>query len=195
MALQQQLGRTSRTPRWALAYKFAPRLATTRVLAIGAQVGRTGAVTPVAQFEPTELAGVTVRNASLHNWGLLAERDVRVGDEVEIQRAGDVIPEVVRVFTDRRTADSLATSPPTHCPSCGGELHLDGKFLYCSALDCRDQLVGRIVHLAGRRAFDIEGLGPKQVEQLVAAGLVTSIEDVFALGDRGEFSDRVSGKL
>ena len=184
MALQQQLGRTSRTPRWALAYKFAPRLATTRVLAIGAQVGRTGAVTPVAQFEPTELAGVTVRNASLHNWGLLAERDVRVGDEVEIQRAGDVIPEVVRVFADRRPADSVPTSPPTRCPSCGGELHLDGKFLYCSALDCRDQLVGRIVHLAGRRAFDIEGLGPKQVEQLVAAGLVTSIEDVFALAPK-----------
>lgn len=186
LAQQQQLGRTSRTPRWALAYKFAPRLATTRVLAIGAQVGRTGAVTPVAQFEPTELAGVTVRNASLHNWGLLAERDVRVGDEVEIQRAGDVIPEVVRVFTERRSADSVPTSPPTRCPSCGGELHLDGKFLYCSALDCKDQLVGRIVHLAGRRAFDIEGLGPKQVEQLVAAGHVQSLEDVFTLAAKKE---------
>lgn len=181
LELQAKLGRTSRTPRWALAYKFAPRLATTRVVKIGAQVGRTGAVTPVAHLEPTELAGVTVRNASLHNWGLLAERDVREGDWVEIQRAGDVIPEVVRVFTERRPADSVPTAPPTQCPSCGGELHLEGKFLYCIDLDCKDQLVGRIVHLAGRRAFDIEGLGPKQAEQLAAAGLVKSLEDVFTL--------------
>jgi DNA ligase (NAD+) len=182
--LQQKLGRTSRTPRWALAYKFAPRLATTRVLKIDAQVGRTGAVTPVANLEPTDLAGVTVRNASLHNWGLLAERDVREGDFVEIQRAGDVIPEVVRVFTDRRAKGSRPAVPPTRCPVCGGELHAEGKFLYCSDLDCKAQLVGRIVHLAGRRAFDVEGLGPKQVEQLAQAGIVKSLEDVFALGAR-----------
>jgi DNA ligase (NAD+) len=186
MSLQARLGRTSRTPRWALAYKFAPRVATTRVQKIGAQVGRTGAVTPVAQFEPTELAGVTVRNASLHNWALLAERDVREGDWVEIQRAGDVIPEVVRVFADRRAADSVPAAPPTHCPGCGAELHAEGKFLYCSDLDCKAQLVGRIVHLAGRRAFDLEGLGPKQVEQLVAAGLVRSVEDVFTLAAKKE---------
>jgi len=184
MALQQRLGRTSRTPRWALAYKFAPRLATTRVLRIGAQVGRTGAVTPVAQLEPVDLAGVTVRNASLHNWALLAERDVRAGDTVEIQRAGDVIPEIVRVLPDRRPADAAPAAPPASCPSCGGALHREGKFLYCSDLDCKDQLVGRIVHLAGRRAFDLEGLGPRQVEQLVAAGLVGSVEDVFALAGK-----------
>lgn len=178
---QTQLGRTSRTPRWALAYKFAPRLAQTRVLAIGAQVGRTGAVTPVAHLEPVDLAGVTVRNASLHNWALLKERDVRQGDLVEIQRAGDVIPEVVRVIADARPHDSQPATPPASCPSCDGPLQEEGKFVYCSNLDCPDQLVGRIVHLAGRRAFDIEGLGPKQVEQLVAARLVASVEDVFAL--------------
>ncbi len=181
---QQQLGRTSRTPRWALAYKFAPRLATTRVLAIGAQVGRTGAVTPVAHLEPVDLVGVTVRNASLHNWALLAERDVRAGDWVEIQRAGDVIPEVVRVHLDRRPADSVPPAPPSACPACQGPLQQEGKFVYCGNLDCTAQLVGRIVHLAGRRAFDIEGLGPKQVEQLVEAKLVASIEDVFALTDK-----------
>ncbi|MCA8976997.1 MAG: NAD-dependent DNA ligase LigA, partial [Planctomycetes bacterium] len=164
-----------------LAYKFAPRLARTRVLKIDAQVGRTGAVTPVANLEPVDLAGVTVRNASLHNWALLAERDVREGDTVEIQRAGDVIPEVVRVFTEERAADSVRAAPPSHCPACGGELHTEGKFVYCGDLDCKAQLQGRIVHLAGRRAFDIEGLGPKQVEQLIASGLVKSIEDVFAL--------------
>lgn len=179
--LQAQLGRTSRTPRWALAYKFAPRVATTRVLGIGAQVGRTGAVTPVAHLEPVDLAGVTVRNASLHNWALLAERDVREGDLVEIQRAGDVIPEIVRVFPEHRPSGSRPAHPPKHCPTCGGPLHVEGKFVYCVDLDCKDQLVGRIVHLAGRRAFDIEGLGPKQVEQLVQAGLVASVEDVFTL--------------
>jgi DNA ligase (NAD+) len=181
---QQQLGRTSRTPRWALAYKFAPRLATTRVLHIDAQVGRTGAVTPVANLEPVEVAGVTVRNASLHNWALLAERDVRAGDVVEIQRAGDVIPEIVRVFVEHRGPDSHPATPPATCPACGGPLQPEGKFLYCSNLDCTAQLVGRIVHLAGRRAFDIEGLGPKQVEQLVAAKLVASVEDVFTLAGK-----------
>ncbi|HEU4417759.1 MAG TPA: NAD-dependent DNA ligase LigA [Planctomycetota bacterium] len=182
--LQQKLGRTSRTPRWALAYKFAPRLAKTRVLKIGAQVGRTGAVTPVAQLEPTELAGVTVRNASLHNWALLAERDIREGDVVEIQRAGDVIPEVVRVFAEQRGPDSRPFAPPTVCPTCGGPLEVEGKLLFCGNLDCKDQLVGRIVHLAGRRAFDIEGLGPKQIEQLAQAGLVTTLEHVFTLALR-----------
>ncbi len=181
---QQQLGRTSRTPRWALAYKFLPRLAQTRVLRIGAQVGRTGAVTPVAHLQAVDLAGVTVRNASLHNWALLAERDVRAGDLVEIQRAGDVIPEVVRVLLDQRPADSTPAAPPAACPACGGALLMEGKFLYCGNLDCKDQLVGRIVHLAERRAFDIEGLGPKQVEQLVQAKLVTAVEHVFALAPK-----------
>ena len=181
---QQQLGRNSRTPRWALAYKFAPRIGQTRVLAIGAQVGRTGAVTPVAHLEPIELAGVTVRNASLHNWALLQERDVRAGDTVLVQRAGDVIPEVVRVLPEHRPADAAPASPPSQCPACQGPLQQEGKFVYCSNLDCAAQLVGRIVHLAGRRAFDIEGLGPKQVEQLVAARLVTSLEDVFALAGK-----------
>lgn len=181
---QLQLGRTSRTPRWALAYKFAPRLATTRVVRIGAQVGRTGAVTPVAHLEPVDLAGVTVRNASLHNWALLAERDVRAGDLVEIQRAGDVIPEVVRVLLDQRPASATPAAPPAACPACDGPLQQEGKFVYCSNLDCEAQLVGRIVHLAGRRAFDVEGLGPKQVEQLVQGRLVTSVEDVFALASK-----------
>jgi len=186
LELQQLLGRTSRTPRWALAYKFAPRLARSRVEKIGAQVGRTGAVTPVAHLEPTELAGVTVRNASLHNWALLAERDVREQDAVEIQRAGDVIPEVVRVFVDERGPDSKPATPPTECPACDGPLQPEGKFLYCGNIDCPAQIVGRIVHLASRRAFDIEGLGPKQVEQLVAAQLIASVEDVFALRPKHE---------
>ena len=183
---QQQLGRTARAPRWALAYKFAPRLATTEVLAIDAQVGRTGAITPVANLAPTDLAGVTVRNASLHNWGLLAERDVRVGDTVEIQRAGDVIPEVVRVFLEKRPDNSKPAKAPKKCPVCSGTVELDGKFLYCVNLDCSAQLRGRVVHLAARRALDIEGLGKKQVDQLQTAGILRRIEDVFTLDQRRE---------
>ena len=183
---QQKLGRTSRTPRWALAYKFAPRIGTTKLIGIGCQVGRTGAITPVAHLEPIELAGVTVRNASLHNWALVAERDIREGDIVEVQRAGDVIPEVVRAFPERRGADSKPASPPVHCPSCKAALETEGKFVYCVNLECPDQLRGRIVHLAERRALDIEGLGPKQVEQLLAAGIVRGIEDVFTLADKKE---------
>lgn len=184
--LQDRLGRTARAPRWALAFKFVAQKAITRVRAIGANVGRTGAVTPVAHLEPVALAGVTVQNASLHNWGLLHKRDVRAGDTVEIQRAGDVIPEVVRVLAEQRPPDSQPTAAPTHCPTCQGELEPEGAFLYCVNLDCPDQLRGRIVHLASRRALDIEGLGPKQVGQLLEAGVLRSVEDVFALPERRE---------
>lgn len=182
--LQNRAGRTARTPRWALAYKFAPRIAMTRIESIGAQVGRTGAVTPVARLEPVALAGVTVSNATLHNWDLLAERDVREGDWVEIQRAGDVIPEVVRVILDKRPAHSEPKQPPRECPTCGTELEPEGAFRYCVNLECPDQLRGRIVHLCSRRALDIEGLGPKQVAQLIDAGIVEKVEDVFALPAR-----------
>ncbi|GAB4143152.1 MAG: NAD-dependent DNA ligase LigA [Planctomycetota bacterium] len=182
--LQNRVGRTSRTPRWALAYKFAPRIGRTRVLAIEAQVGRTGAVTPVAVLEPVELAGVTVRHATLHNWGLLSERDVRVGDEVDVQRAGDVIPEIVRVHAGSRREGSAPPAPPSSCPVCGGALDREGAFLYCVNLECKDQRTGRVVHLASRKALDIGGLGPRQVEQLYEAGLLKSLEDVFRLPAR-----------
>lgn len=178
-ALQRRLGRTARAPRWVLAYKFAPRRATTNVLAIAAQVGRTGAVTPVAHLEPVELAGVTVKRATLHNWGLVAERDIRAGDTVEIERAGDVIPEVIR--TVGRPKATEPTPVPTHCPTCGSALETEGKFVYCVDVECADQIRGRIVHLAGRRALDIEGLGPEKVDQLVEAGLLKHPEDIFRL--------------
>ncbi len=182
--LQRRLGRTARTPRWMLAYKFTPRQATTRIADIVAQVGRTGVVTPVADLEPVELAGVTVRRATLHNWGLVAERDVRAGDVVDIERAGDVIPAVVLVHKERRKRDSKPTEPPKRCPTCKSELESEGAFLHCVNVDCADQLRGRIVHLASRRALDIERLGPKNVDQLMEAGLLTTLEDVFTLPDK-----------
>ncbi len=181
---QHRLGRTARAPRWALAFKFAPRRATTRVLGITAQVGRTGKITPVAELEPVEIAGVTVRRATLHNWGLLDERDVRVDDHVEIERAGDVIPAVVEVHSDKRDKKSRKQKPPTECPTCASALEPEGAFLYCINLDCPDQLKGRIVHFASRRALDIRRLGEKYVDQLIDAGLVKRLEDVYTLPDR-----------
>ncbi|MEM7204655.1 MAG: NAD-dependent DNA ligase LigA [Planctomycetota bacterium] len=186
LELQQKLGRTARAPRWVLAYKFAARKADTRVHAILSQVGRTGAITPVAELDPVELAGVTVRRASLHNWQLLRERDVREGDWVLVQRAGDVIPEVVEVYTDRRSADSKPPATPTTCPSCGAPPEQEGAHLYCVNLDCPAQLKARIVHLASRRALDIDRLGPKYVDQLVEAGILRAVEDVFTLDECGD---------
>jgi DNA ligase (NAD+) len=184
--LQRRLGRTARSPRWALAYKFTAKRGDTVVLNIRSQVGRTGAVTPVAELQPIDLAGVTVKRASLHNWALLAERDVRVGDHVEIQRAGDVIPEVVRVHVEKRGPDSAPVVPPERCPVCASALQSEGAHLYCVNVDCPAQLMGRVVHLAGRRALNIDRLGPKYIEQLMAAGLLTSLEDVFALPGKRE---------
>jgi DNA ligase (NAD+) len=182
--LQRRLGRTAKTPRWALAYKFAPRRATTRIREITAQVGRTGAVTPVAELEPVDIGGVTVRRATLHNWTLLAARDVRVDDVVEVERAGDVIPAVVEVLRSERGVESQPTRPPAHCPTCGSALEAGGTFLYCQNLECRDQLRGRVVHLASRRALDIEGLGPERVDRLMSAGVIARLEDVFTLADK-----------
>ena len=182
--LQRRLGRTARTPRWMLAFKFPPRRGTTRVERIVAQVGRTGVVTPVAELEPVELAGVTVRRATLHNWGLLAERDVREGDVVDVERAGDVIPAVVHVHVDRRAKSSKPVEPPTTCPTCGSELEAEGAFLHCVNVECPDTLKGRVAHFASRRAMDIEGLGEKSVDQLMDAGLLQRLEDVFRLPER-----------
>jgi DNA ligase (NAD+) len=164
-----------------LAFKFPPRRGTTRVERIVAQVGRTGKVTPVAELAPVELAGVTVSRATLHNWGLLAERDVREGDEVEVERAGDVIPAVVKVHVDKRGKDSKPVQAPTTCPTCAQPLESEGAFLHCVNLECPDTLRARIVHFASRRALDLERLGTKNVDQLVAAGLLKRLEDVYGL--------------
>jgi DNA ligase (NAD+) len=184
LELQRRLGRTARSPRWMLALKFAPRRALTKVERILAQVGRTGAVTPVAELSPVELAGVTVKRATLHNWGLMQERDVREGDTVEIERAGDVIPEVVTVLKKKRGKKSSAFPTPKACPVCNSKLEPEGAFLYCVNVECPDQIKGRIVHMASRRALDIDRLGPKYVDQLLEVGLLQRPEDVFSLADK-----------
>jgi DNA ligase (NAD+) len=180
---QAELGQVSRSPRWAIAYKFPPRQATTEVLAIEANVGRTGALTPVAKLRPVHVGGVTVTSASLHNQDEVERKDVRVGDSVVIQRAGDVIPQIVSVVLARRPARTRRWRLPAQCPVCRAPtVRLEGEVVTrCPNLDCPAQLKNNLLHLAHRGALDIEGLGEKLVDQLVERALVRRLSDVFAL--------------
>lgn len=182
--LQQALGFVSRAPRWALAHKFPAQEELTRVVDIEVQVGRTGALTPVARLEPVFVGGVTVTNATLHNEDEVRRKDVRIGDTVIVRRAGDVIPEVVRVVTERRPAHAQVFRMPTHCPVCGSDVtRIEGESVArCSGgLICSAQRKQSIKHFASRRAMDIEGLGDKLVDQLVAVGMVDSVADLYTL--------------
>jgi len=182
--LQRQLGFVSRAPRWAIAHKFPAEEALTTVLGIEFQVGRTGALTPVARLAPTFVGGVTVSNATLHNIDEMTRKDVRVGDTVVIRRAGDVIPEVVRVLLERRVAGARAIELPTHCPVCGSPVvrESDQAVARCSGgRTCPAQRKEEIKHFASRRALDIQGLGDKLVEQLVDRDWVRTPADLFEL--------------
>ena len=178
------VGQVSRAPRWALAYKFPAQEALTRVAGIDVQVGRTGALTPVARLEPVVVGGVTVTNATLHNQDEIDRRDVRVGDTVWVRRAGDVIPEVIRVVHEHRPEGTEPFRLPEHCPVCGSEAtRVEGEVaLRCTGgLVCPAQRKQAIRHFASRRALDIEGLGEKIVDQLVERGMVSTVADVFGL--------------
>ncbi len=183
LELQARLGMKTRSPRWALAYKFAATQATTKVLQIIVQVGRTGAVTPTAIMEPVEVGGVTVSRATLHNEDEVARKDVREGDWVLVQRAGDVIPEVVKVITSKRTGKEKPFRMPQTCPVCGTPLvRLQGEAVTrCVNQNCLAQLTRSIHHFAGKGAMDIDGLGEKIVEQLVANGLIQDVADLYRL--------------
>jgi len=184
LAQQQELGFVSRAPRWATAHKFPAQEEMTILNDVEWQVGRTGALTPVARLEPVHVAGVTVSNATLHNPDEIARKDVHIGDTVIVRRAGDVIPEVVSVVMTRRPANAQAVVTPTHCPVCGSEVLQDeGEAvprctggLYCSA-----QRKNAIKHFASRRAMDIDGLGDKLVEQLVDLEMINDVADLFTL--------------
>jgi DNA ligase (NAD+) len=182
---QAHLGFVARAPRWAIARKFPAREEQTRVIAIDVQVGRTGALTPVARLEPVFVGGVTVTNATLHNEDEVHRKDVRVGDTVFIRRAGDVIPEVVSVVTENRRKGAAVFHLPTHCPECGSAVErIEGEAVArCSGgLFCPAQRRETIRHFASRRAMDIEGLGEKLVDQLVETGLVREVSDLYRLG-------------
>ncbi|PDV99043.1 NAD-dependent DNA ligase LigA [Candidatus Chloroploca asiatica] len=183
-AQQRELGVVQRDPRWAIAFKFPAREAVTRLLNIVVNVGRTGVVTPNAELEPIELGGVTVRNASLHNEAYLRERDIRLGDQVMVKRAGDVIPYVVGPVTASRTGDEQVWAFPEVCPACGTPLErLEGEAAWrCPNFGiCPAQLVRRIEHFVSRSAMDIVGIGERQAEQFVSLGWIRDVADLYRL--------------
>lgn len=181
---QERLGFVSRAPRWALAHKFPADEATTVVRGVDFQVGRTGALTPVARLEPVFVGGVTVSNATLHNMDEIERKDVRIGDTVVVRRAGDVIPEIVRALRQSRPADAQQIRLPTHCPVCGSPVvrEADGAVARCSgARRCAAQNREWLAHFASRRAMNIDGLGDQLIEQLVCRGLVSTPADLYGL--------------
>ena len=181
--LRERLGATAKAPRWAVAFKFEAEQAETVVRAINAQVGRTGAVTPVAELEPVLVAGTTVKRATLHNYEDLARKDVRVGDAVVIEKGGDIIPKVVSVFEERRGPESKPFAPPTTCPVCGEKLYQpeEEALLRCVNAACPAVVREAIRHFASRNAMDIEGMGDWLVGELVGGGLVRDPADIYGL--------------
>jgi len=180
---QELLGMRTRDPRWAVAYKFAARQAATRLIGITVQVGRTGRLTPVAELEPVNIGGVEVARASLHNLSEIERKDIRIGDTVVVERAGDVIPQVVRAIEEKRTGAERSFKMPQSCPECGGpvELSADKKSASCTNSMCPAQLRRGLTHFVSRAGMDIEGLGHKRVDQLIDAGLITSISSLYSL--------------
>jgi len=182
-ALQDEFGTTQKAPRWAIAYKYPARQASTRVLSIVVQVGRTGALTPVANLEPVFLAGTTVSRATLHNEDEIKRLGLKIGDWVMIEKSGEIIPKVLSVIKSKRTGDEKPFRAPKKCPVCGGAISRpEGEVVArCIAADCPAQLMGRLLHFASRRAMRIEGLGVALAEQLLEAKLVHDVGDLYSL--------------
>lgn len=183
LADRQTLGMRSRDPRWALAYKFQPQRAITDLAAITVQVGRTGQLTPIAHLDPVQIGGVEVSRASLHNQSEVERKDIRIGDRVLVEWAGDVIPQIVKPIVDVRDGSETRFHMPAQCPVCGADVVMsdDKKVARCPNVNCPAQLRERLTHFADRAAMDIEGLGEKRAEQLIDAGLVDQISDLYQL--------------
>jgi DNA ligase (NAD+) len=182
LELQERLGVIARSPRWAIAYKFKSRQATTIIKDILISVGRTGALTPVALMEPVEIGGVTVERATLHNEDEAKRKDARIGDTALIQRAGDVIPEIVKIILDKRPADSVPFAMPSRCPLCQSETIKEGAYVRClGGLSCPAQLYETVRHFTSKRGVDVEGLGIKHIEQLVDKKIIRDVADLYTL--------------
>ncbi len=181
--LQRKLGSKTREPRWAIAYKFQAHVATTRIVDIQGSVGRTGVITPFAVFEPVRIGGVTVSKSTLHNWDEIKRKDIKIGDTVVVERAGDVIPHVLMVVREKRTGRERDFPIPRHCPACGSNVvREEGEVaVKCIALGCPAQVREKIIHFASRNGMDIEGLGEKNVELLHSRGLIKGFEDIYRL--------------
>ena len=181
---QRSLGSTAKAPRWAVAYKFQAERALTRLVSVDFQVGRTGAITPVANLDPVQLAGTTVKRASIHNADQIAALDIRLGDMVYVEKGGEIIPKITEVELSERSADSKPFEYITHCPECGSELiryEGEAKHFCPNSQECKPQIIGRIVHFVGRKAMDIEGLGSETIELLWQSGMLRNISDIYHL--------------
>ena len=185
LALRREFGSTSKAPRWAIAYKYEPERAETKLLDITVQVGRTGTLTPVAELEPVFVSGSTVARATLHNEEEIQRKDIRIGDMVLVEKAGEVIPAIVEVKKDRRDGSERIFQMPANCPACHGAVHEEGVAWRCSNPSCGAQIRRRIEYFASKQAMDIEGLGEALVNQLVEAGLLKNLTDIYALEKDG----------
>ncbi len=199
LSLRNIIGGTSHAPKWAVAYKYPPEQQPTRVTDITIQVGRTGVLTPTAELEPVRLAGSTVSRATLHNADYIRDKDIRIGDTVWVQKAGDIIPEIVRVDTDLRPADSTPYIFPAACPVCGSPVVRENQEVAwrCTATDCPAQLVRSLIHYVQRDAMNIEGLGDALAETLVKENIVSDVADLYRLSqhrDRIEALDKMGAK-
>lgn len=197
LALQAELGELSRSPRWAVAFKFPPRQARTVVESVALQVGRTGAITPVAHLRPVEVSGVTVSRASLHNWDEIARLGLKVGDHVVVERAGDVIPDVVRVLTELRDGREAEIPFPAACPECAAPVGRSSSEVVprCTNPACPARTLQRLRHFVSRKAMDIDGLGEKQLAQLCERGLVEDVADLYRLTADDLFTLERMGEL
>jgi DNA ligase (NAD+) len=185
--LQDRMGMTTHHPRWAIAYKFKARQATSKLLRVEYQVGRTGNISPVAKIEPVHIGGVTVSSISLFNEDVIREKDIRIGDTVLVERAGDVIPYIVKPLTELRNGDETPIKFPTHCPSCGDQLYRsqDEAAWRCVNISCPAQTLERLMHFASKDAMDIRGLGAANIEKFYKLGLLTSIPQIYQLDYEG----------
>jgi DNA ligase (NAD+) len=183
IALQGKLGYTNQAPRWALAYKFPPKQAETRLLSINIQVGRTGLLTPLAEFAPVSISGSTISRATLHNRRSISKLDLHIGDTIIIEKAGEIIPRIVSVDTSKRHADSTPYAFPDHCPSCSSAINLlsNEANLYCYNAKCPAQLQRRIEHFASSQCMNIDGLGPATIQLLIASKVVKDLPDLYKL--------------